>query len=338
MRVDDPSALPLSNDATAATERQGLRHRFLRRHGRGDRPDQRRPRLDRMVASNPSGTTLRVLDDGAGNTVNVNAVSATATATVPDRRQQRAAVLHRRHQLLYRRDHGAAARRASALPAASRSTPRSLADPSKLVVYQARHRRRRPHAAGFHLRSADRSAPDLFAADRHRHRRRAVHRLDQQLSAPGDQPAGRGGDAADNLKQGQDVVRRLLQQRFNDSCRRQHRPGDGQSARRCRMPTRANARVLSAVKDMIDDADEVCEDGMTCQRSAASAAIVDPVAGRHAHAARRSAAPARHRQEVRHLCRPRRSTAASRSACARIFPPSRGYDDTIDPVLSVGST
>ena len=41
------------------------RHRFLRRHGLGGRADQRRHRLAPvMVASNPSGTTLRVLDDG----------------------------------------------------------------------------------------------------------------------------------------------------------------------------------------------------------------------------------------------------------------------------------
>jgi flagellar hook-associated protein 1 len=34
-----------------------------------------------MTASNPSGTTLQILDDGAANTVNVDGLSATATAT-----------------------------------------------------------------------------------------------------------------------------------------------------------------------------------------------------------------------------------------------------------------
>ncbi len=34
-----------------------------------------------MTASNPSGTTLQILDDGAGNTVDVNSMSTTATVT-----------------------------------------------------------------------------------------------------------------------------------------------------------------------------------------------------------------------------------------------------------------
>ncbi len=47
VRVDDPSVLPLSNDATAKPERQGLRYRLLRGHGFGIYPDRQRDRLDR---------------------------------------------------------------------------------------------------------------------------------------------------------------------------------------------------------------------------------------------------------------------------------------------------
>ena len=66
-----------------------------------------------------SSTTARA------NRVNVDAVSATTTVTVADRRERRAAVLPRRQRALYRRDHVGRARRRSASPAASRSMPAS---------------------------------------------------------------------------------------------------------------------------------------------------------------------------------------------------------------------
>src|SRR6185312_776333 len=81
MRVDDPSALPLSNNATTNPNDTVIGLDFS--GGMASVVAQINAALGGtgMTASNPSGTTLRVLDDGAANTVDVNAMSTTATAT-----------------------------------------------------------------------------------------------------------------------------------------------------------------------------------------------------------------------------------------------------------------
>ena len=62
---------------------------------------------------------------------------------------------------------------------------------------------------------------------------------------------GQAAQAADNLKQGQDVVFNSLQQRFNDGAGVNI---DQEMANLLNLQNSyaANARVLSAVKDMID--------------------------------------------------------------------------------------
>jgi flagellar hook-associated protein 1 FlgK len=81
MRVDDPSALPLKNSATANPNDKVVGIDFS--GGMASVVSQINAALSTtgMAASNPSGTTLRVLDDGAANTVKVNAMSTTTTAT-----------------------------------------------------------------------------------------------------------------------------------------------------------------------------------------------------------------------------------------------------------------
>ncbi|MGD9922581.1 MAG: flagellar hook-associated protein FlgK, partial [Pseudorhodoplanes sp.] len=74
VRVDDPAALPLSNDVTAATGDTVIGIDFsaglasvaaqLNSHFNG-----------RVVFSNPSGSTLRILDDGAANNASIDAAS-----------------------------------------------------------------------------------------------------------------------------------------------------------------------------------------------------------------------------------------------------------------------
>lgn len=80
MRVDDPAALPLSDTATANPNDTVVGIDFS--GGMASVVAQINAALGGtgMTASNPSGTTLRVLDDGAANTVDVDGVSATATA------------------------------------------------------------------------------------------------------------------------------------------------------------------------------------------------------------------------------------------------------------------
>jgi len=62
---------------------------------------------------------------------------------------------------------------------------------------------------------------------------------------------GEAATAADNLKQGQDVVLATLQQRFNDSAGVNVDQEMG-SLLTLQNAYAANARVLSAVKDMLD--------------------------------------------------------------------------------------
>ncbi len=62
---------------------------------------------------------------------------------------------------------------------------------------------------------------------------------------------------------------------------------------------------MSAVKDMLDTADEDVRSSWQCRGIGGVVCAVAAGARRHAQPARRSAAPARHRQEVRQLCRPR---------------------------------
>ena len=81
MRVDDPAALPLSNTATTNPNDTVVGLDFS--GGMGSVITQINTALAStgMTASNPSGTTLEVLDDGAANTVDVNSLSTTVTAT-----------------------------------------------------------------------------------------------------------------------------------------------------------------------------------------------------------------------------------------------------------------
>ena len=81
VRVDDPSALPLTNTATSDPNDKVIGLDFS-----GGLPSivtQLNSALGatQLQFSNPSGTTLRVLDDGAVNKIDVNSVSATQTVT-----------------------------------------------------------------------------------------------------------------------------------------------------------------------------------------------------------------------------------------------------------------
>ena len=80
VRVDDPSALPLSDSATTDPNDTVVGIDFS--GGMSSVVSQINTALGSagVVASNPSGTTLEILDDGLGNAV-VNSVSSTATVT-----------------------------------------------------------------------------------------------------------------------------------------------------------------------------------------------------------------------------------------------------------------
>ena len=75
----------------------------------------------------------------------------------------------------------------------------------------------RYHAFGFSLFAIDVGHVHLFAADRTRFKRVAVHRHHHRLHAAVPQPAGQRGGSATQLQQGQDVVVNTLQQKFNST-------------------------------------------------------------------------------------------------------------------------
>jgi len=250
VRVDDPAALPLSNTATATANDSVFGINFS--GGMASVITQINAALTGtgMSASNPSGTTLEVLDDGAANTVDVNSVSATKTVT---------GLLSGSAELPLFTDGstpftGAITSRGSQVTGlAARITvnPSVVADPSSLVAYQsgtAAGDSTRPDFILQQLTGASltfspntgigtTSAPFVGTLTTY---------LRQVVSQQGE-----AASSADNLKQGQDVVLNALQQRFNDAS------GVNVDQEMANLLTlqnsyAANARVMSAVKEMLD--------------------------------------------------------------------------------------
>ena len=254
MRVDDPTARSLPDTATSDPNDKVIGLDFS--GGPASIVSQLNAALGTtsLQFSNPAGTTLRILDDGGPNKVGRGRAigdqdrrrrltggypgtarsSSTATAPIPARSDRPAA------QVV-----GLAGRIAV--------NASLLADPSKLVVYQtspatASGDATRPNfiydqlngaALTFSPQSGIGSAAAPFSGSIESFLRQVIS---QQ---------GQAAQAADNLKQGQDVVFNSLQQRFNDGAGVNI---DQEMANLLNLQNSyaANARVLSAVKDMID--------------------------------------------------------------------------------------
>jgi flagellar hook-associated protein 1 FlgK len=250
VRVDDPSVLPLADSATTTPNDKAFGIDFS--GGMSSVLAQINDALANtgMVASNPSGSTLRVLDDGAGNIVDVNSLSTTATVT---------SLSGGSSELPFFTD-GSEPYTGAISPLGSQSIGLAgrisvnsalAADPSKLVAYQA------GTAAGDSTRpdfiyqqltaSTLQFSPDTgigtagapFSGSLTTYLRQVIS---QQ---------GEAASSASNLKQGQDVVLSSLQQRFNDGSSVNV---DQEMANLLTLQNSyaANARVLSAVKDMFD--------------------------------------------------------------------------------------
>ena len=250
VRVDDPAALPLANTATATANDTVFGIDFS--GGMASVVAQINTAFTGtgMSASNPSGTTLEILDDGAGNTVDVNSVSATNDRDRPIGRKRRISVVYRWLDAIHWRNHRA--RFAShGLAARIAVNPSVVADPSRLVTYQpgtAAGDSTRPDFILQQLTGASltfspntgigtASAPFIGTLTTY---------LRQVISQQGE-----AASSADNLKQGQDVVLNALQQRFNDTS------GVNVDQEMANLLTlqnsyAANARVMSVVKDMLD--------------------------------------------------------------------------------------
>ena len=252
MRVDDPSALPLPASATPNPNDKVVGVNFS--GGMASILAQINGALGStgLQFSNTSGTTLRVLDDGAGGQVNVDGLSATSTMTsltsggaalpffLDGTKPYSGAVTAIGPQSL-----GLAGRLVI--------NPALLADPSRLVVYQTSPLTpaadgTRPNFLLDRLTNAildfapqagvgTVSAP--FSGSLQSYMR-------QMLSQQGEAAA-----TADSLNQGQQVVVNSLQQRFADQSSVNI---DEEMANLLKLQTAygANARVLSVVRDMIE--------------------------------------------------------------------------------------
>jgi flagellar hook-associated protein 1 FlgK len=250
VRVDDPSALPLPNTATATANDTVFGIDFS--GGMASVITQINTALTGtgMTASNPGGTTLEILDDGLANTVNVDGLSAVATET---------SLAGGSAEFPLFTD-GAAAYTGAITGTGSQLTglaariavnPLVAADSSNLIVYQAGTPAgddTRPNFIYQQLTAAAQAfspttgigtvtAPFIGSIPTY---------LRQFISQQGE-----AASSADNLKQGQEVVLNSLQQRFNDAS------GVNVDEEMANLLTlqssyAANARVVSAVKDMLD--------------------------------------------------------------------------------------
>jgi flagellar hook-associated protein 1 FlgK len=250
VRVDDSSALPLADTATATANDKVFGIDFS--GGMSSVLAQINDAVANtgMVASNPSGTTLRVLDDGAGNIVDVNSLATTTTATSLSGGSSELPFFTDGSQPYT----GAiSAFGSQSVGFAGRISVNSalVADASKLVAYQA------GTAAGDSTRpdfiyqqltgSALQFSPDTGIGTASAPFSGSITTYLRQVISQ----QGEAASAASNLKQGQDVVLNSLQQRFNEGS------GVNVDQEMTNLLTlqnsyAANARVLSAVKDMFD--------------------------------------------------------------------------------------
>ena len=250
VRVDDPSVLPLKPASTDPNNKViGINFSG----GVASVAAQLNSALGStgLQFSYPTGTTLRVLDDGASGKVDVNSFSATATTT---------SLTNGGVEMPLFTDGISAYSGAitasgnQSVGYAARITVNSalVADPSKLVGYQATTAAgdsTRPNflldqltnaklnyspQAGIGTTAAPFSAP-------------IGSYIGQMMSQQGD-----AATAAANLKQGQDVVVSTLQQRFNDSSSVNI---DEEMSKLLSLQTAysANARVMTTINAMLDD-------------------------------------------------------------------------------------
>lgn len=249
VRVDDPSALPLDNSATADPNDEVIGIDFS--GGLAAVASQLNARFGgRLQFSNPAGSTLRILDDGAGNLADVDAVSMTRTATslsggggplaffTDGANPYTGALTGVGNQNL-----GFAGRIAV--------NPALLLDGSKLVLYGPGVATGDPTRPDFIYRQLTGASflysPQAgFGTEASPYSGTLQAFLRQTLTVQGEAAAN-----ATSLSEGQTVVVNALQQRLDD------KSGvnvDQEMANLITLQTAygANARVMSAIKEMLD--------------------------------------------------------------------------------------
>ena len=249
MQVSDPQALPLADTVTPDPDDHVIGVDFS--GGLASVLTQLNAEFNgRIQFSNPAGTTLRILDDGAANNTDVNSVTATVTET---------SLANGVVEFPFFSDingvfSGAITQEgAQTLGFAGRIkvNPSLLADPTKLIGYQsgvASGDDSRPHFLYDQLTSAAQSySPSAgIGVTKAPFSGSLTAYLQQMLSQQ-----GAAANAAAQLQQGQGVVVQALQQRISDESGVNI---DNEMAQLLQLQNAyaANARVLSTVKAMLE--------------------------------------------------------------------------------------
>jgi len=252
VRVDDPAAFPLADTATTDPKDRVIGLDFS--GGLGSIVSQLGAALSQapLQFSNPGGTTLRILDDGASNAIDVDAVSATITST---------GLASGNAELPFFLDASApytgatTSIGAQSVGFAGRIAVNGnlVADPSKLVVFATSPLTlagdgTRPNFIYDRLTSAKLafSPASGIGAAAAPFQGSLPEMIRQVISQQGD-----AAQAAANLKEGQDVVFNSLQQRFNNISTVNI---DEEMANLLNLQNAyaANARVMSTIKEMLD--------------------------------------------------------------------------------------
>lgn len=251
LRVDDPGALPLDDSATSDPKDRVVGVDFS--GGLASVVAQLNSALGAtgLQFSNPAGTTLRVLDDGAGGKVDINTASTTQTVTTLTGGVELPLFLD-----AYSPYTGAiTALGSQRVGLAGRLSVNAalLADPSKMVVYQtspltAAGDSARPNFIYERLTAASLDySPESGVGTVVSPFGGALPSFIRQIMSL----QGEAADSAISLQLGQDIVVKSLQQRFNDSASVNV---DQEMANLLNLQNAyaANARVLGAVKEMLD--------------------------------------------------------------------------------------
>jgi flagellar hook-associated protein 1 FlgK len=250
VRVDDPSVLPLSDDATASPNDKVYGIDFSAGMGAVYTQIADAIASTGMVASNPSGTTLEILNDGAGNAVTVSSLSVTKTASsLQDGSNE--LPFFTDGSTAYTNAIGAKAPQSAGFAGRITVNGALVDDPSKLVIY----------ASG--VPAGDSARPDfiynqLTGAALQFSPSTGVGTAGSPFSGTiatylrqVTSLQGQAADAASSLQQGQDVVLASLQQRYDDTSGVNI---DEEMANLLQLQNSyaANARIMSALRDMIE--------------------------------------------------------------------------------------
>lgn len=247
VRVDDPSVLPLSNTATDAPNDEVVGVDFS--GGMASVVAQLSAKFPSLAFSNPSGSTLQVQDDG-GVTSTVNALSATQTETSLQNGDA-ALPMFMDGGTPYTGAISASGSQLAGFAGRITVNTQLAADPSKLVLFDSTTETGDPTRPNF-IYDQLTSTPFNFSPSTGMGSAATPYSgsltdyLKQVLSQQ-----GQAASNASSLAQGQDMVVNALQQRVNDASGVNV---DQEMANLITLQTAygANARVMSAVKDMLD--------------------------------------------------------------------------------------